>query len=240
MRAGVWLCIALGAQGACDGPSQPVEIEAQGVQAEPSASVVPQTKGAMPKVAILGDSIAAGLHLAAEQAFPAVMQRKLAAAGTPFQLVNAGVSGDTTAGGLRRVDWLLKQSPRVVVIELGANDGMRGVPVATVESNLRAIITKIQGAGAQPLLLGVRIPPSYGAEYVRDLEAVYPRIAKDMEVPLVPFFMRGVAGHNELNLPDGIHPTPEGHERIANTVAGRLKALLRDEQAPEDTSALPE
>jgi acyl-CoA thioesterase-1 len=233
-----WL--ALAASTACDGVSQPIEVEAPGVLTEPNTATVPQPKGGLPKVAILGDSIAAGLHLAAEQAFPAVMQRRLAASGVPFHLVNAGVSGDTTAGGLRRVDWLLKQAPRVVVIELGANDGMRGVPAATVESNLRAIVNKVQTAGALPLLLGVRIPPSYGAEYVRELDAVYPRIAKDMELAFVPFFMRGVAGRSELNLSDGIHPTPEGHERIANTVAGPLKALLRDEAAPPDATALPE
>ena len=169
-----------------------------------------------------------------------MLQRKLAASGVGFQLVNAGVSGDTTAGGLRRVDWLLKQSPHVVVIELGANDGMRAVPTATVESNLRAIITKVQAAGAQPLLLGVRIPPSYGVEYVRELEAVYPRIAKDMDVPFVAFYMRGVAGRSELNLSDGIHPTPEGHTRIANTVAGPLKALLKNEDLPPEATVLPD
>ena len=232
-------CIALAALSACDGPTRPIEVESQALQAEPSAAAVPQVKGGLPKVAFLGDSIAAGLHLAAEQAFPAVAQRRLAASGVAFQLVNAGMSGDNTSGGLGRVDWLLKQAPSVVVVELGANAGMRGVPVATIESNLRAIIAKIQAAGPKVLLLGVRLPPSFGAEYVSDFDAVYPRIAKDLEIPFVPFFMRGVAGRSELNLPDGIHPTPEGHERIATTLAGPLKALLTDQALEEDPSTLP-
>jgi len=201
-------------------------VEAQAVQTEPSAVLAPQPKLGLPKVAFLGDSVAAGLHLAAEQAFPAVIQRQLAANGVAFTLVNAGMSGDTTSGGLARVDWLLKQAPRVVVIELGANDGMRGVPVATAEANLRAIIGKVQAAGAKVLLLGVRLPPSYGSDYVSDFDGLYPRIAKDLDVAFVPFFMRGVAGRSELNLPDGIHPTPEGHERIASNVAGALQTLL--------------
>ncbi|MET0388160.1 MAG: arylesterase, partial [Polyangiales bacterium] len=173
-----------------------------------------------------GDSISAGLHLAAEQAFPALLKRRFASSKLAFELVNAGVSGDTTAGGLRRVDWLLKQSPRAVVVELGANDGMRGVPVANIEANLREIVSKLQAADAKVLLLGMRIPPSYGTDYAADFAAIYPRVAKDLHVDLVPFFMDGVAGRPELNLSDGIHPTPEGHEKLASNVAEPLRALL--------------
>jgi acyl-CoA thioesterase-1 len=179
-----------------------------------------------PKVVFLGDSIAAGLHLPADQAFPAVLQRNLAARGVKFQLLNAGVSGDTTAGGLRRVDWLLKQKPAVVVLELGANDGMRGQPIAAMEQNLRAIIERIRGAGAQVLLLGIRIPMNYGPDYVRDFEAVFARIADTLHVPFVPSFMLGVGGVPELNLEDGIHPTAQGHERLAATLVEPLTQLL--------------
>jgi acyl-CoA thioesterase I len=188
----------------------------------------PPSHANVPKVAFLGDSIAAGLHLAADRAFPAVLQQQLAASGVAFELMNGGVSGDTTAGGLRRVDWLLKQAPKVVVIELGANDGMRGVPVADVEQNLRAIIAKVQAAGAKPLLLGIRIPPSYGPEYVNAFDSLYPRIAGDLHVAFVPFFMDGVAGVAALNLEDGIHPTAEGHARLATNVAEPLRKLLAD------------
>lgn len=186
----------------------------------------PPAHAKLPKVAFLGDSIAAGLHLAADQAFPAVLHTQLAASGNAFELMNGGVSGDTTAGGLRRVDWLLKQAPKVVVIELGANDGMRGVPVAEVEKNLRAIIVKVQAAGATPLLLGMLIPPNYGPEYVNAFEAMYPRLAQELHVAFVPSFMEGVAGVAALNLEDGIHPTPEGHVQLATKVAEPLRKLL--------------
>jgi acyl-CoA thioesterase-1 len=180
-----------------------------------------------PKVVFLGDSLSAGAHLAADQAFPALLQRKLQAEGVPFELSNAGVTGDTSAGGLRRVDWILRQDPALVVVELGANDGLRGVPVETVEQNLRGILTKIKAHGARALLLGMRLPPSIGADYARAFEAIYPRLASELQVTYVPFFMEGVAGVPELNLPDGLHPTPEGHARIADKLRGPLRALLR-------------
>jgi len=183
----------------------------------------------LPKVVFLGDSIAAGLHLAADQAFPALLKQRLEARNAPFELLNAGVSGDTSSGGLRRIDWLLKQAPRVVVIELGANDGMRGLPVAIIERNLRAIISKVEAAKARVLLLGVRIPPSYGPEYVAAFESIYPRLATELQLAFVPFFMDGVAGVPELNLPDGIHPTARGHVLLAETLTAPLRAMLQPE-----------
>jgi acyl-CoA thioesterase I len=190
----------------------------------PVAATAPAVAG--PKVAFLGDSISAGLHLPSDQAFPSVVQRTLAARGKPFDLLNAGLSGDTTAGGLRRVDWILKQQPALVVVELGANDGMRGQPVAEVEKNLHALVERIRARGAAVLLLGMRIPPSYGQSYVESFDAIYPRVAKDLGVAFVPFFMEGVAADPKLNLPDGIHPTKEGHERLAETLAGPLEQAL--------------
>lgn len=191
-----------------------------------SAGPQPDAAGAGPRVVFLGDSLSAGLHLAADQAFPAVLQRRLAAEGVPFQLANAGVSGDTSAGGVRRVDWVLRQRPAFVVVELGANDGLRGVPVADIEQNLRAIVAKIKARGARVLLLGMRIPPSAGADYAEAFAAIYPRVAEAEQVPLVPFFLEGVAGVPELNLPDGLHPTAEGHVRIAATLREPLRRWL--------------
>jgi acyl-CoA thioesterase-1 len=193
----------------------------------PAAAPVAAIGG--PKVVFLGDSLSAGLHLRADQAFPALLQRRLFARGVPFQLLNAGVSGDTTAGGARRVDWVLKQKPDIVVVELGANDGMRGIALSDVEQNLRTIVAKIRASGAQPLLLGMRVPPSYGAQYANGFAAIYPRLASELALPFVPFFLEGVAGVPELNLPDGIHPTAAGHERIAEHLLDPLKALITRE-----------
>jgi acyl-CoA thioesterase-1 len=194
--------------------------------ASPSDRPADDTSAAGPKVAFLGDSISAGLHLSADQAFPAVLQRDLAARGVRFQLLNAGVSGDTTAGGLRRVDWILKQSPAIVVIELGGNDGLRGLPVESIEQNLRAIVQKVRARGASALLLGMRLPPSYGAPYVEQFEALYPRLARELEVPFVPFFMDGVAGVAAMNLPDGLHPTADGHVRLAAALRQPVEQLI--------------
>lgn len=180
-----------------------------------------------PTVVFLGDSIAAGLHLSKAEAFPARLQRSLADAGLPFRLVNAGVSGDTTSGGVARLDWLLGQEPDVVVIELGFNDGFRGIPVETVEANLRDLVTRTRDAGAVPVLLGVRLPPNYGDDYATAFADLYPALAKDLGVPLVDHFMDGVAGLPAMNLEDGIHPTPAGHVRLAENVAPVLEGVLR-------------
>lgn len=179
-----------------------------------------------PLVVFLGDSISAGLHLSADEAFPAVLQRDLAAAGHPFRLVNAGVSGDTSAGGLRRIDWILKQSPDVLVVELGGNDGLRGQDVAGVESNLRAIVTRAQDAGARVVLLGMQIPTSYGADYAGEFASLYSRIAQDLGVAFVPDFLAGVGGVPEMTLEDGLHPTAAGHKRLARNVASVLQGVV--------------
>jgi acyl-CoA thioesterase-1 len=180
-----------------------------------------------PVVVSLGDSLAAGMHLPADQAFPAVLQRRLAAAGLPFRLVNAGVSGNTTAAGRARVAWILKQGPDVVVVELGANDGFRGLPLQLTEANVRGILEKVREHGATPLLLGMRLPPNYGADYVGAFDALFRRIATETGVAYVPFFMDGVAGIPEMNLADGIHPTEAGHEKLAANLEASLAGLLR-------------
>lgn len=179
-----------------------------------------------PVVAFLGDSISAGLHLPADQAFPAVLQRLLFEEGLPFRLVNAGSSGDTAAGGLRRLAWIQRSAPAVVVIELGGNDALRGQELASIEENLRALVAGVRAGGARPLLLGMRIPTSYGEPYAEDFAALYARVAEDLDVPFVPFFMSDVAGVPELMLPDGLHPTAEGHRLLARRLAAPLRALL--------------
>jgi acyl-CoA thioesterase-1 len=183
-------------------------------------------KPAGPRVVFLGDSLTAGYGLEEAQAFPALLAAELAAAGRPIVVVNAGVSGDTSAGGLARLPWLLKQNPDVLVLELGANDALRGQPPATTEQNLRQIVARAQERGVAVLLVGMLAPPNYGPEFTRDFGAIYPRLARQLGVPLVPFLLAGVAGEPELNLPDGLHPTPEGHAIVARTVRPYLEAVL--------------
>jgi len=197
---------------------------AAGAPAETSTAA----RRATPVVVFLGDSLTAGLGLSAEEAWPTLLAEQLASAGTPIRAVNAGVSGDTSAGGLRRLSWLLRQRPDVVVVELGANDGMRGQPVAGVEANLRAIVEQSRTAGARVLLLGLRVPPSLGGEYATRFADLYPRLARELDVPLVPFMLEGVAGDPDLNLPDGIHPNAEGQRKVAAVVRPHLERLLAE------------
>lgn len=199
------------------------------------APALPGAPSGAPTVAFVGDSICAGLHVAESQAFPAVLARRLAAEGLPFRAVNACESGRTTAGARTALDWVLRSAPDVVVLEIGGNDGLRGIELDLVEANLRALIEGARAAGARVLLCGVRLPPNYGA-YATAFDALYPRLAEETGVAFVPFFMEGVGGVAEQNLEDGLHPTPQGHERLATNVAPALRALLRElaARAPAD------
>jgi len=213
-----WLLLML-AGGGCSQEASVAEDAAPTQAAE-----VPAPQG--PLVVFLGDSLTAGYGLTEEEAFPARLGTALREGGHPVRVVNAGVSGDTSAGGLRRLPWLLTQHPDVLVVALGANDGLRGLPVSLTEENLRGIVSRARGAGARVLLLGLRLPPNLGADYIRAFEAVYPRVARETGVPLVPFFLEGVGGVAALNQEDGIHPTAEGQRRIAATVLPYLEALV--------------
>jgi acyl-CoA thioesterase-1 len=199
--------------------------------AAPVAAPAPSPSVAPPLVVFLGDSLTAGLGVAADQAYPALLEKALRADGIPVRVLNAGVSGDTTAGGLRRLPWLLAQHPAVVAVGLGANDGLRAQPVAEIDRNLRQIVARIRAAGAEVLLLGMQIPPNYGPDYAGSFAAIYPRLAHDLRVPLVPFLLAGVGGVPELNQADGVHPTPAGHVKVAATVKPYLEALLRQDAA---------
>lgn len=179
------------------------------------------------RVVFLGDSLTAGQGLGAEDAYVAVLDRAWRASGMRVEVVNAGVSGDTTAGGVRRLDWILSQRPDVVVVALGANDMLRGLPADQAEANLRLIVSRSQDAGAAVVLLGMRANPALGPDYVASFDAIYPRLAGALSVPLVPFLLDGVAGDAALNLPDGIHPTAEGHRRIAESLRSVLDPVVR-------------
>jgi acyl-CoA thioesterase-1 len=177
-------------------------------------------------VVALGDSLTAGLGVAPDEAYPALLQARLRGEGFAYRVVNAGVSGDTSAGGLRRVDWVLRAHPELVIVALGANDGLRGLPVDALRANLEAIVGRLRAAGARVLLVGMRVPPNYGDEYARAFAAVYPAVARKTGVPLVPFLLDGVAGDPRLNQSDGIHPTAEGHRVIAERLWPSVRPLL--------------
>ena len=179
-------------------------------------------------ILFLGDSITAGFGLDPAEAFPALIQQKIDARRWSFQVVNAGQSGDTSAGGLGRLDWLLKNRIDVLILELGANDGLRGLPVETTRKNLQAIIDRTKGKypEAKVILAGMKIPPNLGGDYGRKFEAVFADLAKKNNASLIPFILEGVGGVRELNLADGIHPTAKGQEMVAANVWKVLEPVL--------------
>jgi acyl-CoA thioesterase I len=177
-------------------------------------------------IVALGDSLTAGLGVAADEAYPARLEARLAREGYAYRVVNAGVSGDTTAGGLRRVDWVLRAKPEIVIVALGANDGLRAQSPQAMRENLAAIVKRLQAAGARVLLAGMRLPPNYGAEYTKEFQAVFPEVARSTGVALMPFLLDGVAADPRLNQPDGIHPTASGQQVIADRLWPYLRPLL--------------
>lgn len=187
---------------------------------------------AQKKVVVLGDSIAAGYGVDPEQAFPAVLQQKIEQAHLPYQVVNAGVSGDTTAGGLRRLSWVLKQPVDVLVIELGGNDGLRGINPEDTRKNLQSIIdqTKAKYPAAKIVISGMQMPGSMGPDYAKKYREVFTDLAKEDNATLVPFLLEGVGGRPELNQADRIHPTPEGHKIVAENVWKVLQPLLMQDE----------
>ena len=178
-------------------------------------------------IAVLGDSLTAGLGVAAGDAFPARLQARLHREGYRYRVVNAGVSGDTSAAGLRRVDWILRTRPEIVIVALGANDGLRGLAVAPMQSNLTQIVERLRAEGVRVLIAGMRVPPNYGDDYARRFENAFRDVAARTGATLMPFLLVGVAGDPTLNQPDGIHPTAAGHAVIADKVWAYLRPLLK-------------
>lgn len=177
-------------------------------------------------VLFLGTSLTAGLGLNKNLAYPAVIQKKIDALNMPYRVINAGLSGDTSSGGIRRYKWHLKSPPSVLVLELGANDGLRGISVDLLEANLRSIIQESTSKGVKVLLIGMQAPPNMGSEYVQGFNKVFPKVAKELNVPFVPFLLEGVAGNGDLNQDDGIHPSEDGQKQMAETVWKELRPLL--------------
>ena len=210
--------IPAGAPVVSGAPQVTARAEAGSPAASPTADA--------PLVIFLGDSLSAGLGVEADQAFPALVAQSLADHGCAVRMVNAGVSGDTTAGGRSRVAWVMSQKPAVLVVELGANDALRGQPLKSIESNLREIVRRAKAGGARVLVAGMQMPPSYGPEYSAGFAAIFERVSREESVALMPFLLEGVGGDPALNQGDGIHPTPEGHRHIARRIEPFLAPLL--------------
>lgn len=185
-----------------------------------------------PKIVILGDSLTAGLGLLESQAYPALLQRRIDADGYNYEIDNAGVSGDTSAGGLRRLDWSLQGNVRLLVLALGANDGLRGLPVEEMKNNLTEIIRRARERDIVVILAGMEAPPNYGQEYGSSFRQAFRDIAQRERVPYIPFLLDQVAGHPDLNQGDGIHPNIQGAQIVADTVWGVLRPALDQIAAP--------
>ncbi|HEV2800801.1 MAG TPA: arylesterase [Pyrinomonadaceae bacterium] len=205
---------------------------------QPDAAVtMPQQQAATPtpapnrpKIVALGDSLTAGYGLSLHESYPALLQEKLDRDGFDYEVVNAGVSGDTTAGGLRRLDWALEGDVRFLILELGANDILRGLPAAEMRKNLSQIIELARGRGAEVLLAGMLAPTNSGAQYSRESMEVFPALAKEYNLTFIPFFLERVAGIENLNQADGVHPNPEGTRIVAETVYQHLKPMLEKQK----------
>lgn len=184
-------------------------------------------------ILFFGNSLTAGMGLDTSEAFPALIQKKIDSLGLDYEVVNAGLSGETTAAGKNRINWVLNQDVDVFVLELGANDGLRGVPVEETRRNLQAIIDVVREKNpeTQIILAGMQIPPNLGPEYATDFRKVFPELAKKNDIALIPFLLEGVAGDPELNQRDGIHPTAEGYEIVADNVWEVLEPVLAEESA---------
>jgi acyl-CoA thioesterase-1 len=181
-----------------------------------------------PAILVLGDSLAAGLGVDPSQAYPALLQKKMDAAGLNFEVINGGVSGDTSAGGLSRIPWYLRRKMDVLILELGGNDGLRGVPLAATRTNLQAIINAAKKSypDIKVLIAGMRMPRNLGRDYTDAFEEIFPALARENHAALVPFLLEGVGGNPDLTAPDQIHPTAEGHRIVAENVWKVLRPML--------------
>lgn len=182
-----------------------------------------------PKVILFfGDSLTAGYGLSTDEAFPAIIEKKLNRTGKPAKVVNAGLSGETSAGGLTRIDWILRQPIDIFVLELGANDGLRGLPVEQTEKNLQAIINKVRAKypKVKIVIAGMMVPPNMGTDYTTKFQKIFTALAKKNDAVLIPFLLEDVAGNEKLNLSDGIHPNPEGHKIVAENIFRVLDPLI--------------
>jgi acyl-CoA thioesterase-1 len=221
----LWIGVLALAAAACGRGDVDRAVPSRDVVAAPAASPA-DPAASLPRIVFLGDSLTAGLGLTRPDSVPALIQARLHQAGYRYDVVNAGVSGDTSAGGLSRLDWSLDGNVAVLVVELGANDGLRGLPVSQMQRNLEEIITRARQRGITVILAGMEAPPNYGAAYTSEFRQVYRDLADAHDVTFMPFYLEGVAGNPGLNQSDGIHPNAAGSRVIARAVWQVLEPVL--------------
>lgn len=207
------------------GRKEPETASTSPAQPETDSAPIARKDDARPAIVALGDSISAGFGVPQGQSFPDHLQRELDRRNLRYRVVNAGISGDTTSGGLSRLDSVLAHKPEMVIVELGGNDGLRGLPISATRRNLEQIVERLQKAGVQVVLAGMTLPPNYGPDYIRSFEQVYKDLARKYDVTLIPFLLEGVAA-TEFMQTDGIHPTSEGHRKVAEIVSRTIGPLL--------------
>lgn len=213
---------------ACSSRPEPPAEPAPSTTTAKATAPTPTPVATRRRIVALGDSLTAGLGLSPDQAYPALLQQRLKSEGLDFEVVNAGVSGDTSAGGLQRLDWALQGDVRILIVALGGNDGLRGLPADALKKNLSEIVERAQARNVRVILAGMEAPPNYGRDYIVSFHKVYPAVAAHYEIPFVPFLLQNVAGSSELNQPDGIHPTAAGARIVADNVWAVLKPLAED------------
>jgi len=196
-------------------------------QAEPAHSKPPEPADHRPAIVAFGDSLTAGFGAEPGHSYPDYLQRDLDQAGLPWRVINQGVSGDTTTDGVNRLGEVLDSKPRIVIVEFGGNDGLRGLPIETTRVNLDQIVTTLRAAGIQIVLAGMTLPPNYGPDYIHAFESIYVDLATRYQLTRIPFLLEGVATKRELMQRDGLHPTAEGNAIVAQTVLRKLRPLLR-------------
>lgn len=225
-RSVLIVALAAGVCLACSSPDVPAEARSRGETAPVESRPAATSPSARPRIVFLGDSLTAGYGLPKEESVPSLIQARLEEDGYPYEVVNAGVSGDTSAGGLSRLEWSLEGDVKVLVIELGANDGLRGLPVAALKRNLTEVITRANARGIRVVLTGMEAPPNFGEAYTSEFRQVYKDLAKTHDVTFIPFYLEGVAGIPSLNIADGMHPNAEGSRLIAQAVWRTIEPLL--------------
>lgn len=217
-----YLLLMLVALAGCSKETPPVEQR----KAPPPTAKAAAPADDRPVIVAFGDSLTAGFGVDAGLSFPDFLQKELDAEGYRYRVVNEGVSGDTSSGGVERIGTVLADKPRIVILELGANDGLRGIPVAKTRENLDLIIGELQEAGVKVLLAGITLPRNYGPDYIKEFDRIYPELARKHRVPLLPFLLNGVALHPDLMQKDGLHPLAPGNRIVAGNVMKALRPLL--------------